>query len=109
VPIIRVPRTDPIVVDRAGAAITSDACCGHGQLAFKASIFGHHCCTGAPEELNLLLARCSAADLIGTLMALIAHREGERAFEEFSDAIAEASAKALGIIEAATTEGPDHG
>lgn len=86
------PDPAPFVVRTAGAAITSEAFCLHGQLAYVVRLHGYRTHSrDQPETVELLLPRCVAADLTGALLALVDENEGEAAFDKLADEITRAS------------------
>lgn len=91
-------RNEPFVAERTGARLTGAGICGHGHLLFAIRLLGTGLATGRGRSADLVMTRCHAADLVGTLLALTATDGGVRARDAFLDEVHAAETAAAGAI-----------
>lgn len=86
------PTSPPFLAANCGAGLAPELPCLHGDPSFALRLFGtwHPTASQAGTELDVLLPRCVAAQLVGALTAFITHHEGHDAGEAFTDQAEEA-------------------
>jgi hypothetical protein len=97
-------RTEPLLLERIGARLTGAGICQHGHLLFAVRLLGHGLETGRDEQVDFVIARCDAADFVGTLLALIDTDGGDAGRAAFFEEVVLAEGKAAATIANRTAE-----
>lgn len=89
------PHDPHYVVSSIGTGLDATFRCGHGDRAVGLDLIGGSCHPlrhQLPEHIDVIVPRCVAAHMIGTLYAAILHSEGEAAYDAFNNAVLQQAA-----------------
>jgi len=105
----RVPTSPPFLATNCGVSIADELPCSHGDPAFALHFLGalDPRARQTGTEVDAMLPRCVAAQLVGALSAFITHHDGDQAAEDFMDQARASFHTILGKLRDLQTQGRD--